>query len=65
MRKDRLPGPGKLTTGKKRIPITCGRGPSGIRHPDGTIINAATKIFKSGQRITLNGNEGLIYISEG
>jgi rifampicin phosphotransferase len=33
--------------------------------PAVTAVKGATKIFKSGQRITLNGNEGLIYISEG
>jgi pyruvate,water dikinase len=33
--------------------------------PAVTAVKGATKIFKSGQLLTLNGNEGLIYISEG
>ncbi|MEI6796532.1 MAG: PEP/pyruvate-binding domain-containing protein, partial [Methanomassiliicoccales archaeon] len=33
--------------------------------PAVTAVKGATRIFKSGQRITLDGNQGLIYISEG
>lgn len=33
--------------------------------PAVTAVNRATKIFKTGQRITLDGNEGTIYIMEG
>jgi pyruvate,water dikinase len=33
--------------------------------PAVTAVKGATKIFKTGQRITLDGNEGTIYVLEG
>jgi phosphohistidine swiveling domain-containing protein len=35
-----------------------------MRHPGSTAVKDATKILKTGQQVTLDGNEGIIYLEE-